>query len=285
MQDLSRHPGQVHPAPRSVHRRDHGVLLRRAQPLRRGARHHHPVVQPHRHRRQLRRRVVRHPREHVRELARGLRQPPRQAVPDLRDSAARRHEHRDAADQRRAVHDAVHSAVHPRPAGRPVLHRVRDRRIARGGRASHCRRHLHQDCRHRIGSDEDRLQHQGRRCAQSGRDRRLHGRQRGRLGRPERRRVRDLRRHRRRAHHVHSRSRPRAARAGAAAGLDFRDAHHDDRRERSVVLRQRSHRQRTLRECRPDELRGAADVARVADVGHLGGDYLCRVVCAGLRSG
>ena len=73
----------------------------------------HPALQPDRHRRQLRRRVVRHPREHVRELARRVRQPARQAVSDLRDSAARRHEHRHAAHQRRAVPDAVHPAVHP----------------------------------------------------------------------------------------------------------------------------------------------------------------------------
>ena len=35
----------------------------------------------------------------------------------------------------------------------------------------------------------------------------------------------------------------RRARAGAAAGLDLRDAHHDDRRERPVVLHQRGDRQ------------------------------------------
>ena len=53
--------------------------------------------------RQLRRRLVRHPRQHVRELAGGVRQPARQAVSDLRHPAARRHEHRHAADQRRAA--------------------------------------------------------------------------------------------------------------------------------------------------------------------------------------
>ena len=46
--------------------------------------HHHPAVQPDRHRRQLRRRVVRHPRQYVREFAHGVRQPARQAVPLLR---------------------------------------------------------------------------------------------------------------------------------------------------------------------------------------------------------
>ena len=48
----------------------------------------HPALQPDRHRRQLRRRLVRHPRQHLRQLARGVRQPARQAVSDLRDSAA-----------------------------------------------------------------------------------------------------------------------------------------------------------------------------------------------------
>ena len=48
----------------------------------------HPAVQPDRHRRQLRRGVVRHPRQHVRQLARRVRRPARQAVSDLRDPAA-----------------------------------------------------------------------------------------------------------------------------------------------------------------------------------------------------
>ena len=37
-----------------------------------------------------------------------------------------------------------------------------------------------------VGPDEDRLQDQGRRCPQPRRDRRLHRRQRGRLGRARR---------------------------------------------------------------------------------------------------
>ena len=86
---------------------------------------------------------------------------------------------------------------------RAVLHRLRHRRVARRRGAAHRRRHLHQDRRHRVGPDEDRLQHQGRRRAQPGRDCRLHRRQRGRLGRPERGRLRDLRRDRRRADLLH----------------------------------------------------------------------------------
>ena len=44
-----------------------------------------------------------------------------QAVSDLRDPAARGHEHRHAADQRRAAADALHPAVHPRrPARAPA---------------------------------------------------------------------------------------------------------------------------------------------------------------------
>ena len=38
LQDLPDHAGQVHPAPRALHRRDHGVLLRRAAALRAGRR-------------------------------------------------------------------------------------------------------------------------------------------------------------------------------------------------------------------------------------------------------
>ena len=114
LQDLPGHAGQVHPAARGVHRRDHGVLLRRARAASSRSRVvDHPALQPDRHRRQLRRRLVRHPRQHVRQLARGVRQPARQAVSDLRHPAARRHEHRHAADQRRAAPDALHPAVHP----------------------------------------------------------------------------------------------------------------------------------------------------------------------------
>ena len=73
-QDLPRHPGQVHRDPVGVHRGDHRRLLRlphhRAgrQPRDgRGAGRDHPGLQPRRHPRLLRRRLVRHPREHLRE--------------------------------------------------------------------------------------------------------------------------------------------------------------------------------------------------------------------------
>ena len=80
----------------------------------------------------------------------------------------------------------VHPAVHPRRLRRPLLHRLRHRRVAGRGGAAHRRRHLHEDRRHRLGPDEDRLQDQGRRRAQPRRHRGLHGRQRGRLGRARR---------------------------------------------------------------------------------------------------
>jgi hypothetical protein len=114
-----------------------------------------------------------------------------------------RHVDRHHADRRRAAAHARDHAVPPRRLRRPVLHRLRGRRVARRRGAAHRRRHLHQDRRHRLGPDEDRLQHQGRRRAQPRRHRRLHRRQRRRLGRPDRRRLRDLRRHRRRPHHLH----------------------------------------------------------------------------------
>ena len=112
VQDLSHHAGQVHPDPRALHRRDHGVLLRRPAADGGRPRRRDPALQPDRHRGQLRRRVVRHPGQHVRQLARGVCQPAGQAVPDLCDSAALRHEHRHAAHQRRAVAHAQHSALH-----------------------------------------------------------------------------------------------------------------------------------------------------------------------------
>jgi K(+)-stimulated pyrophosphate-energized sodium pump len=48
---------------------------------------------------------------------------------------------------------------------RPLLHRVRHRRIPRCRSATDRRRYLHQDRRHRLRPDENRLQDQGRRCA------------------------------------------------------------------------------------------------------------------------
>ena len=44
----------------------------------------HPAVQPDRHRRQLRRGVVRHPRQHVRQFAHRFRQSARQSLTLLR---------------------------------------------------------------------------------------------------------------------------------------------------------------------------------------------------------
>ncbi len=168
----------------SVHRRHHRGLLRLSAALR-GACEvaGHPALQRGRHRRQLRGGLVRHPRQHLRQLAHRLRQPGRQALPGLRHPAEGGHEHRHAADQRRADPDAGHPAVHPRRLRRPVLHRLRHRRVAGRGGAAHRRRHLHQDRRHRLRPDEDRLQDQGRRRPQPRRHRRLHRRQRRRLGR------------------------------------------------------------------------------------------------------
>ncbi|MEJ7713007.1 MAG: sodium/proton-translocating pyrophosphatase [Pyrinomonadaceae bacterium] len=44
---------------------------------------------------------------------------------NLRDSAQSRHEHRHAADQRRAAHHALHLALHSARIRRPVLYRLR----------------------------------------------------------------------------------------------------------------------------------------------------------------
>ena len=285
VQDVSDHAGQVHPAARALHRHDHGVLLRGPAGLRPDEGRDHPPVQPHRHRRELRRRVVRDPREHVRELARRVRRPEGTAVPDLRDSVERRHEHRDAAHQRRALHDAVHPSLHPRRLRGRLFHRVRDRRIARRLGAPHRRRHLHQDRRHRRRPDEDRLQHQGRRRAQSRGHRGLHGGQRRGLGRPERRRVRDLRRHRRGADLVHPRRRREPDGPGAAARVDLRHARDGGHRERRVVSAERGLGQEPLRGRRDDELRDAADDAGVADVDRVGRPDLHRVVFPHPRPG
>ena len=96
--------------------------------------------------------------------------------------SACRHEHRHDADLRRAADDAYHPALRPRRLCRTLLHRFCHRRVAGRGRPAHRGRHLHQDCRHRLRPDEDRLQDQGRRCPQPRRHRRLHRRQRRRFG-------------------------------------------------------------------------------------------------------
>ena len=114
------------------------ALLRLAPALRRLAQgDHHPALQPDRHRRQLRRGLVRHPHQHLRQLAHRLREPQGQALPDLRDPAQGRHEHRHAADQRRAVHHARAScsssrATTPAPASSasPSASRSAPRRCA-----------------------------------------------------------------------------------------------------------------------------------------------------------
>ena len=220
--------------PRDFRRSHHRPLLRPHPSLSRFSRRHHPALQPDRHRGQLRRGLVRHPGQHLRELADGLRQPARQTVSAACHSPGGGDEHRHAAHQRRAVHHAVHPAVHPAGSRRLVLSGIRDRRIARRVGAAHRGRHLHEDRGHRRRPDEDRLQHQGRRRAQPRRHRRLHRRQCGRFGGPERRRLRDLRRDRRRVDHVHPDSGAERDGSGAAAGVDLPDSRHDGRRQRAA---------------------------------------------------
>ncbi len=160
LQDLPHDAGQVHPVVGGVHRHRDGDLLRLAP---RGGVHadeggDHRRVQPGRHRRQLWRRLVRHPHQHLRQFAGRVRQPGRQALSDLRNTAAGRHQHRYAADLRRAGDHALDSAVRAGPVRRALLHRLRHRRVARGGSPPHCGRYFHEDRRHRCRLDEDRLQ-------------------------------------------------------------------------------------------------------------------------------
>ena len=145
--------------------------------------HDHPALQPHRHRRQLRRGVVRHPRQHVRQLARGVRRPrgkpfPIYAIPLSAGMSIGMllisvelllmlcillfipGDYAGACFIGFAIGESLGASA-LRIAGGIFT------KIADIG----------------VGPDEDRLQHQGRRRAQPGRHRRLHGRQRRRLGR------------------------------------------------------------------------------------------------------
>ena len=177
LQDVSADSGQVPADPLGVHRRRGGGVLRQAghdhrpRDPRRGAwvpdrpRRDHPALQSDRNGGKLRGRLVRYPGQHLRQLACGVREPQGQAVSLLPDSAQGGHEYRHAADQRGAGDHALHPAVRSRRLRRPLLHRLRHRRVARRGGASGGRRHLHQDRRHRRRPDEDRVQDQGRRRA------------------------------------------------------------------------------------------------------------------------
>ncbi len=228
-------------------------------------RRHHPAVQRDRHFGQLLGGGVRHAHEHLRQLAHGVRGAARQGLPLLPDSARSRHEHRDGAGFAGTADHAVHPAVRTGRPGRGVLHRLRHRRIAGRGGAARGGRHFHQDRGHRLGPDEDRLQDQGRRRAQPGRDRRLHGRQRGRFGGTLGGRFRNLRRDRRGADHVHSAGGEEPGGAGATTGLDLLHARDDGGGLRYRLLRERRDCQGALRGRGEDEFRGAAHHPGLAD--------------------
>ncbi len=274
LQDVSRHAGQVPPHPRDLHRVHHRPLLRGPLAAGADARPDHPAVQPHRHRRELRGRLVRHADQHLRELADGLREPRGPAATRLLHPARVGHEHRDAAHQRGALPDAVHPALRPGGVRGALLHRLRDRGVPRRGGPPDRGRDLHEDRGHRLGPDEDRLQHQGGRRPEPGRHRRLHGRQRRGLRRPHRRRLRDLRRHGRRADLLHPPRGEGSDGPGAAAGLDLRHARPDDRGQRRVLPDQRDDHPQPIHRRPGDELREAAHVSRLADVGRVRGHHV-----------
>ena len=145
----------------------------------------------------VRGRLVRDPGQHLRQLAHGLRRAARQALPLLRRSRSR--PGMSIGMLLISIELFLMLCVLlfiPRDYAYPCFIGFAIGESLGASRAAHRGRHLHQDRRHRLGPDEDRLQHQGRRRAQPGRDRRLHRRQRRRLGRPDGRRLRDLRRHR-----------------------------------------------------------------------------------------
>ncbi len=176
-----------------------GVLAAQQRPA---ARHRDPARVRPRHSRLLRRGVVRHSHQHGRQFPHGLFRAQRQSARHARHPAELRHERRPAARRGGTVLHDLHPGVPAARTGRAVLHRLRHRRIARRVRAPHLRRHLHQDRRHRLRPDEDRFQTARRRSEESRRDRGLHRRQCRRFRRPDGGRLRNLRRHRRRADRV-----------------------------------------------------------------------------------
>ena len=93
LQGLPHPAGQAPARPRALHRDGHRRLFLddRIPVL---SHRHHPRLQPDRHGRQLRGRLVRHPDQHPGQLPHRLRQPHRQALSRLRHPAARGHERR-----------------------------------------------------------------------------------------------------------------------------------------------------------------------------------------------
>ncbi len=143
-----------------------GVYFGCSQRLHRDQGHRHPALQHPGHPGQLRRGLVRHPRQHLCQLPHRFRQPQGQALRHPRHPDAVGHERGHDAHQRRAHHHADHPHLDPARLRRRLLHRLRHRRVAGRGRSEDRRRYLHQDRRHRLRPDEDRLQHQGRRRAE-----------------------------------------------------------------------------------------------------------------------
>ena len=232
--------GQVLAALVAVRGRGDRLLFQILAGPRVAARGGHPAVQHHRHPGQLRRGLVRHSREHLRQFANGLRQPDGQGLSLLFHSAQGRHQHRHAADQRRAAADADHLDVHSRRLCRTLLHRFCHWRIAGRRGPAGGGGHLHQDRRHRRRHDEDRLQDQGRRRPQPRRDRRLHRRQCRRLGRSLGRRVRDLWRDGRGLDHVRAAGRQGSDGADSNPGLDLHDPRDDGAGLGGGLLHQRA---------------------------------------------
>ena len=169
LQDVPRHADQVHPHPRGLHRRDHRLLLRRRAALLRDG--------------QARRsssscssassasparcavawfgiRVNTFANSRTAFAALGGKPFPCYAIPLKAGMSIGM-----LLISRRAHPHARHPPLHPRRVRRPVLHRLRHRRVARRLGAPHRGRHLHEDRRHRLRPHEDRLQDQGRRRA------------------------------------------------------------------------------------------------------------------------
>ena len=124
----------------------------------------------------------------------------------------------------------------PRRSGRRLVPRLRDRRVARRLGAAYRRRYLHQDRRHRLRPDEGRLQDQEDDPRNPGVIADCTGDNAGDSVGPTAGRLRDLRRHRRRADLLH-RARGHARVQGAAPGVDLHHAHTHDRHLDRVASR------------------------------------------------
>ncbi len=160
---------------------------------------------------------------------------------------------------------------------RPLLHRLRHRRVAGRGSAEDRRRYLHQDRRHRLRPDEDRVQHQEDDPANPGVIADCTGDNAGDSVGPsadgfETYGVTGV------ALITFIILAVKTPRPRSHSWWDLRPPRDDDHLERRLLLPERGHREGPLQRRRQDELRESTDLSGMANVHRVDHPYLRCVV-------